>query len=68
MIAPGKANKPLASRLGLELKTDWYNTRVEFAIVGILPTGERIRPPRETPIPHAPEPLPALPFRLDLTI
>jgi hypothetical protein len=72
MIAPGKANKPLASCwLHIKARTG-YNIRVKLG-GGPGPTGQEAPPAlstaaRKTRIPHVPEALPALPFRLDLTI
>jgi hypothetical protein len=72
MIAPGKANKPLASRrLHIKAWTD-HNIRVKLG-GGVGRAGREALPAhfaaaRKTRIPHAPEALPALPFRLDLTI
>jgi hypothetical protein len=75
IIAPGKANKPLASMPNLNRHPEArgrYNTRVKFE-VGAESVRRGLRSASfatsaEVPILQAPEAFPTLSFRLDLTI
>src|ERR1700731_4872951 len=68
---PGKGNKPLASRLTSD-RTFRHIARIKTGIdrpaAGHSLLSTAIASHCRVPIPQAPEPLPTLSFRLDLTI